>query len=100
MASLHEDGVRNIKHEPYGAVSRLYDSPIAYPSDQRLLLQNGQLPPSYLAPGQFKGVSSSTPKGEMGHLSSPMNDNDFIQPNEEVMQMWRKRKVYLLLTLV
>ncbi|KAJ0797032.1 putative transcription factor & chromatin remodeling DDT family [Helianthus annuus] len=25
-------------------------------------------------------------------LASPINDNDFIEPNEEVMQMWRKRK--------
>ncbi|KAI3741695.1 hypothetical protein L1987_59369 [Smallanthus sonchifolius] len=81
-----------IKHEPYDGVSRLYDSPVGYSSDQRLLLQNGQLPPPYAAPGQLKGVSLSMHKGEMGHLSSPINDDDFIEPNEEVMQMWRKRK--------
>lgn len=91
MPNHQEAGVHNIKHEPYGAVSRLYDSPITYPNDQRLLLQNG-MPPAYIAPRQMKGVSLLMPKGEMGHLSSPINDNDFIQPNEEVMQMWRKRK--------
>ncbi|KAI3823950.1 hypothetical protein L1987_05396 [Smallanthus sonchifolius] len=92
VAGLQEGGVPNIKHEPYRAGSRLYDSPIGYPSDQRYVLQNGQLPPSYGAPGHLKGVSLSMPKGEMGHLSSPKDDDDFIQPNEEVMQIWRKRK--------
>ncbi|CAH1448498.1 unnamed protein product [Lactuca virosa] len=83
----------NIKHEPYGGVSRLYDSPIGYSSDQRLVVQNGQMPhTSYVSQGQLKGVSLMTQKGEMTHLSSPTKDNDFIQPNEEVMQMWRKRK--------
>ncbi|KAI3800848.1 hypothetical protein L1987_28946 [Smallanthus sonchifolius] len=81
-----------IKHEPYGGVSWLYNSPIGYSSDQRLLLQNGQLPPPYASPGQLKGVSLSMQKGEAGHISSPINDDDFIEPNEEVMQMWRKRK--------
>lgn len=78
-----------------GAASRLYDSPVGYLSDQRLLFQNGQLPSSYVGLGQLKDVSLSMQKGEMGHLSSPKNDNNFIEPNEEVMQMWRKRKVYL-----
>lgn len=93
MANLQEAGVHNIKHEPYGSVSRLYDSPVGYPSDQRLALQNG-MPSAYVAPGQLKGVLMQ--KGDMGHLSSPINDNDFIQPSEDVMQMWRKRKVYLI----
>ncbi|KAI3710229.1 hypothetical protein L2E82_40005 [Cichorium intybus] len=92
MPSLREPVAPNIKHEPYGGVSRLYDSPVGYPSDQRLVGQNGQLPHGYVAPGQLKGVSLLTQKGEIGHLSSPIKDNDFIQPNEEVMQMWRKRK--------
>nr|XP_043622905.1 homeobox-DDT domain protein RLT1 isoform X2 [Erigeron canadensis] len=88
---IKEPVAHNIKHELYGSVSGLYDSPVVYPSDQRLVLQNG-LPPAYAAPGQLKGASLLMPKGEMGHLPSPMNDNDFIQPNEEVLQMWRKRK--------
>ncbi|MFS8015161.1 putative transcription factor & chromatin remodeling DDT family [Helianthus anomalus] len=92
VAGLQEGGVPNMKHEPYRAVSRLYDSPGGYASDQRLALQNGQLPPPYGALGHSKGVSLSVPKGEPRYLSSPINDNDFIQPNEEVMQMWRKRK--------
>ncbi|GKD23766.1 homeobox-DDT domain protein RLT1-like protein isoform X1, partial [Tanacetum coccineum] len=78
-----EAGGRNIKHEPYGAASRSYGSPSGYASDPRLLLQNGLQPP-YATPRQLKG--------EMGHLSSPINDNDFNLPSEEVMQMWRKRK--------
>ncbi|KAD3068752.1 hypothetical protein R6Q59_017222 [Mikania micrantha] len=85
-----EAGVPNIKHEPYGVVSRLYDSSVGYASDQRLLLQNGQLPPPYVGPRQLKGVSLSMQRGEME--SSPINDDDFIEPNEEIMQMWRKRK--------
>lgn len=92
VAGLLEPAVPNIKPEPYGVVSRLYDSPVGYPSDQRLVIQNGQLPQPYVGPGQLKGVGLLTQKGEMGHLSSPIKDDDFIQPNEEVMQMWRKRK--------
>ncbi|XP_076957084.1 homeobox-DDT domain protein RLT1-like [Bidens hawaiensis] len=92
MANLQDDGAHSIKHEPYGAVSRLYDSPVSYPSDQRLVLHNGLPLPTYGASGHSKGVSLSTHRREMGHFSSPMHDNDFIQPNEEVMQMWRKRK--------
>lgn len=75
-----EAGGRNIKHEPYGAASRSYGSPSG---DQRLLLQNGLQPP-YATARQLKG--------EMGHLSSPINDNAYNLPSEEVMQMWRKRK--------
>ncbi|KAD7117894.1 hypothetical protein E3N88_05162 [Mikania micrantha] len=91
-AGLQEGAVPNIKHESYGAVSRLYDSPIGYPNDQRFSLQNGQMPPTYGAPGHLKGVSLSMQKQDMGPLSSPINDNDSILPNEEVMQIWRKRK--------
>ncbi|XP_076899064.1 homeobox-DDT domain protein RLT1-like [Bidens hawaiensis] len=70
----------NIKHKPYGAVPQLHDTPVGYSGDQKLLVQNGQPPPPYVGPGQLKGVAS------------PRNDNDFIEPNEVVMQMWRKRK--------
>ncbi|KAK9064263.1 hypothetical protein SSX86_015643 [Deinandra increscens subsp. villosa] len=92
VAGLHVGAVPNVKHEPYGAVSRLYDASIGYLNDQQLVPQNSQLPPPYGAPGHSKGVGLSKPKGEMGRLSSPINDNDFIQRDEEVMKMWRKRK--------
>lgn len=91
---LQEGGVPNINYDPYGAVSRLHDSTVGYANDQRLVLQNGQVPPPYVTSGHYKGVSLPMQKAEMRHVS-PINDNDFIQPNEEVMQMWRKRKVGL-----
>ncbi|XP_076918162.1 homeobox-DDT domain protein RLT1-like [Bidens hawaiensis] len=70
----------NVKHKPYGAGPQLHDTPVGYQSDQKLLVQNGQPPPPYVGTGPLKGVAS------------PRNDNDFIEPNEEIMQMWRKRK--------
>ncbi|KVH89511.1 DDT domain-containing protein [Cynara cardunculus var. scolymus] len=54
VAGLLEPGVSTIKPEPYGVVSRLYDSPVGYPSDQRLVIQNGQLPQPYVGSGQLK----------------------------------------------
>lgn len=94
MKGIHELAEPSIRSDAYGRISHYYDSPVDDLIDKRspFLQGNGQLPRGYAVDEKVSTVSILSQQREPGQLSSPLEDNDLIQHNEEVMQMGRKRK--------
>ncbi|XP_060192893.1 homeobox-DDT domain protein RLT1 [Lycium barbarum] len=83
-----------IVSDKYGhiAAPHLYDSPVDGPSKNAPIMQgNGHFVREYGVEGQ--NISTMSQQSREGRFPSPLQDNDFVPSNEDILQLDRKRKI-------